>query len=107
MKRRVLAMLVLCGLMGGTSAVYAWNPDGERSTVRDVVLWEDAGQVAFLLQSGKWCYLPNSAGNYSKTVAMLMTLYVSGKPAYFHCHDSEENIGGFSAHRFHRLAATQ
>ena len=94
----------VCAALISTTAM-AWTPNGEISRVVSVAQWESSFPVtAFKLENEMWCYIPETTSpENAKLVALITTLYASGKSASFHCHDTAEDQGGISARKLHRV----
>jgi hypothetical protein len=81
---------------------YAWIPSGETVTVTEVIQWQDNSPIVFRLSSGHFCYIENGEKN---AYSVILALYMSGNKASIHCHDAEENKGGYMARKMHRVVA--
>ncbi len=85
-------------------ASYAWIPNGDVVNIDEIIQWNDEGPIYFKLSNGYMCYVPAAEkNNYS----LVLALYISGKKAAIHCHDSEETSGGLKGHRLHRIIAVK
>ena len=84
-----------------STSVWAWTPSGELSSIDKMIQWEPGiNKVVIKLESGVMCYVNKTD---TDLVAFTMALYMSQKKAYWHCHDTAENVGGYSVHKLHRV----
>lgn len=67
-----------------------------------IVQWQDNADVLFEVAPQTYCYLPAGEKN---AIALVTTLYSSGRKADIHCHAASVMIGGMPAHRVHRIIA--
>jgi hypothetical protein len=96
-----LLMMVFLSCMTATS--FAWNY-GLNVTITAITLWEgsDVNPMYFKRSDNVWCYIP--AGQ-KLLQANVMSMYLSGKSADIHCHDTPETpmIYDAPAYKLHRL----
>lgn len=84
--------------------VYAWTPNGEVSYIKEIITYgSDSPTVLVRLESGIYCYLPNTDGENKKMYELLKDIKNFGKRGVFHCHDNKENPSGILANRIHRV----
>lgn len=95
MKKALIFFFLICPAL-----VYAWTPNGEEVTVDKIVQWEGDGQIMFLTSLGVWCYVPPQEKNM---YSLVLSLYATGNTASIHCHDDVTSVGGYEAHRVHRV----
>ena len=77
----------------------AWVQTGNTS-IKEFVQWEDSQKVVLILNSGHQCYVPVSD---RELYSLALAFYMSGKEFYLHCYDASENVGGYTAHKIHRI----
>ena len=100
---------VAVGILGLSIAhgAMAWTPAGEISKVVRLFMYDDAITpfTVVQLESGLYCYLPNSAGENKKVLNLLLALSISEKKAEFFCYDTPDPFGGFPGgiHKIHRI----
>ena len=92
--------LTLAVLTVASLNAHAWVQTSNTS-IKEFIQWEDGNDnVVLKLHSGHQCYFPVSDRElYSLTLAF----YMSGKQFNVHCHNASENIGGYPAHKIHRM----
>jgi hypothetical protein len=96
-------LIILCALLV-TTQVRAWTPNGQVVTIDQVVQWERNSKIVLILSSGHKCYIP---ADEDKVFSTVLAIYLAKAKASIHCHDKEENIGGYKARRLHRIILTQ
>lgn len=94
--------LVTLSLMVFSMNSFAWIPSGETVTIDRIIEWEANREVVFKTSLGHYCYIPSDEKNM---YSLVLSLMASGKSASIHCHDGVVNIGGYNAHRVHRVIA--
>jgi hypothetical protein len=85
----------------------AWVSASNASVLKVIQFEEGIGRnytVATISDGTKTftCYV---AYNEKLVTTSLLALYMTGKTATIHCHDTPLDIGGFSSHKLHRLIA--
>lgn len=101
MKKKVWLLGVLAMLLSSSAVADDWVVFmGARITA--IVQWQDNTDVLFEVAPQKYCYLPPGE---KTAIALVTTLYSSGRKADIHCHAASVTIGGMPAHRLHRIIA--
>lgn len=67
-----------------------------------IVQWEGNSGVLIRVPSGEHCHVK---AEDKTNIALVMTLYGSGRKADIHCHPTPISIGGISAYPLHRIVA--
>lgn len=94
--------ILFLSLVSATS--HAWVPNGDTVTIDEIIQWEGDQKIYFKLSNNYICYIPSSEKN---TYALILALYMAGKKASVHCHDSEESTSGIKGHKLHRIIAVK
>jgi hypothetical protein len=98
LKNVVLGIGLVC-----SAGSHAWIPAGDIVTIDDVIMWNGSGSdVVFKLSSGYYCYVKPDEKN---TLSEILAAWAASKKVSVHCHDAEEDRGGFKAHYLHRIIA--
>ncbi|WOI37707.1 hypothetical protein R1T43_01325 [Alteromonas sp. CI.11.F.A3] len=100
----MIKITVFTALILFSSIVNAWTPSGSSLTVKGIIEWEGNEHVVVWLSNDIKCYVPS---NESNLISFVYALYLNQKSASWHCHDAETNVGGYKAHRLHRVVALQ
>lgn len=70
--------------------------------ILSIVQWQDNPPVLVEVAPNTYCSIrPEEKTN----IALVMTLYSSGRRADFHCHPTTETVGGIPAYPIHRIIA--
>lgn len=107
MKKYILKLQVIINsilVIGVPTNSFAWTPSGGIVTIDQIIEWESNQDVVFKTSEGHYCYIPSDEKNM---YSLVLSLMASGKTASIHCHDLTVNIGGFNAHRVHRVIANR
>jgi hypothetical protein len=70
--------------------------------ITSMIQWQDNSDVLIEVAPNTHCYV---TANEKTLIALLTTLYTTGRKANFHCHSTAITTGGISAHRLHRVVA--
>ncbi len=97
---RLIRPVLLFSLLTFSFSSFSWTPDGASLSIKGIVEWQDNQKVVVWLSNDEKCFIPSTEKNLISFVYMI---YMNKKNASWHCHDATENIGGFSAHRLHRV----
>lgn len=102
MSRKLKLTLALC-LLASTATAQAddWKYFGN-AKILGIVQWQDNSPVFFETAPGTFCYVPASEKNM---IALILSLYGSGRAADIHCHPSVETYAGIPGHRLHRIVS--
>lgn len=98
MPRKLRIVLAICLLACATSA-NAWEYFGN-AKILGIVQWQDNSPVYFEVAPGRYCFVPASEKNM---IALILSLYSSGRAADIHCHPNAETFAGIPGYRFHRI----
>lgn len=101
MKRKAWLMGALVMLCASSAMADAWVVFMS-ARVTAIVQWQDNADVLFEVAPQTYCYVP---ANEKTAIALITTLYSSGREADIHCHAASVSVGGMSAHRAHRIIA--
>lgn len=101
MKAKFLNMVILTGLFISYST-HAWTPNGNSLRIKGIYQWEGNERVVLELDNGEKCYIPSEEKNLISFVYML---YINKQKASWHCYDATSSVGGYNAHRLHRVVA--
>lgn len=89
-----------------SSQSYGWVETGGM-TINKLIQSEGAvgaGSYALVrFEGGVDCHV---AVDDSSLYSLILSSYVSGKAVLATCYDAEENIGGYTSHKLHRLIGT-
>jgi hypothetical protein len=101
MKKIILTMFVI--LFPIFSPAWAWVQTGD-TNIAEVVQWEEerVTYAVLIFSSGHKCYVSTKD---EALYSLALSMFVSGKKLNLHCYDAAENIGGYSAHKVHRVNA--
>lgn len=93
-------VLALCLLACATTAqADSWKHFGS-AKILGIAQWQDGSPVYFEVAPGTYCYVPASEKNM---IALILSLYSSGRPTDFVCHETAETFGGLPGYRLHRV----
>lgn len=101
--KKFLAILVLVFVSLQTSA-FSWVYT-ENTTIKQIIQWEiknDTAKAVIKLENGTQCYIPLKE---TELYSLALSLYMSKRKISIHCHQTEENIGGYPSHKVHRIVA--
>jgi len=88
-----------------SSNSFAWV-ESVNITVSQMVMWESSTKYSvFRLSNGTNCHVPLGGEDDKELYSFMLSLYMTGKTLNLHCYDAEENIGGYTSHRIHRVNA--
>ena len=103
-KTRALVAVGMAGMLTMHSAM-AWTPAAEVSKVVRLFTYEESQPAVLIqLESGIYCYVPNSAGENKNMINLLLALSISDKRGEFYCYDAVVTIQGVAAHLLHRVS---
>ncbi|MGH8602102.1 MAG: hypothetical protein ACREXR_04795 [Gammaproteobacteria bacterium] len=96
MKFRIALAVCLLAL---ASTAHAWSyfPNAK---ILGIVQWQDGSPVYLEVAPGTYCYIPASEKNM---IALIFSLYSSGRPSDIHCYPTADTFGGMPGYRLHRI----
>jgi hypothetical protein len=96
---------IAMALVISATSASAWAIDWkffQAARIASVVQWEGKSQILLEVGPDTFCSVsPNDTAN----IALVMTLYSSGRRADIHCFPTPISIGGISAYPLHRIIA--
>lgn len=96
-----IALIMLALIISHSVLAQAWQffPGAK---ILSIVQWQDSPPVLVEVAPNTYCSVrPEEKAN----IALVMTLYSSGRRADFHCHPTTETVGGIAAYPLHRIIA--
>lgn len=98
MSTKLRVAVTFC-LLAAASTVHAWEyfPNAK---ILGIVQWQDNSPVYFEVAPGRYCWLPAAEKNM---VALILSLYSSGRPADIHCGEAIDTFAGIPGYRLHRI----
>jgi hypothetical protein len=71
-------------------------------TISSIVQWQGNNSILFQVAPDAYCHVgPDDKAN----IALVMTLYSSGRKADIHCFPTAVNVGGINSYPLHRIIA--
>lgn len=100
---KILKAIFVLLMVFGSFRSWGWVQPGN-TTIKEFVQWEssNAGYALLILETDQKCYVTLAE---KELYSLVLALYMSGKTFNLHCHDSTENINGYTAHKIHRINA--
>ena len=98
MTHKLRIALAAC-LLAFASTANAWTYF-DSAKILGIVQWQDNSPLYFEVAPGTYCFVPASEKNM---IALILSLYASGRLANFHCHPTAETYGDIPAYRLHRI----
>ena len=96
-----IALIMFALLVCHAAYAQAWQYF-DNAKILSIVQWQGSNPVLIEVAPNTYC----SIGPEDKTnIALVMTLYSSGRRANFHCHPTAVNVGGLNGYPIHRIIA--
>jgi hypothetical protein len=93
--------IVMALAIGAAALAQEWKfYSGAR--IASIVQWQGSNEVLFQVAPDAFCHVgPDDKTN----IALVMTLYSSGRKADIHCFPTVVNLGGINSYPLHRIIA--
>lgn len=96
-----IALMMLVLLISHAAHAQAWK-FFDNAKILSIVQWEGNNAVFIEVAPSTYC----SISPADKTnIALVMTLYSSGRRANFHCYSTPVNVNGIDGYPIHRIIA--